>query len=512
MSGSPAYSTLEEHIALQYTLRSPPLQQTDPNFDTLDTPPPLVDAPEGYEPGSSEALLTEIAGRPTGSQPRPSLYDSILITALGPNYPSDIAQRAGVELLFDEHILQPIDRHTSSYLQQQASGGSKPTGDEHISPNRHMSEQPALGALRRASQQLNNALDGRRGSAADHQISRVYESYHPGSSLRDYSLQDWADKRKVSISVSSITSEDIRESLSVSLLKIQSSPVERHFENTPPLRPSLPSLRISGSPITGQHHRSDSVSESPGLIGSIISPQSADSSKTLPRIQRNVSPTVLSQSPDYKQNLPSLETALRELSQSNEIPYTSSALASRRRSPPQTDRYVPPPSLPHAKSSSSSSLSPPRFSSNPIAWRTLSHNSSNSNSSDPTSGLSSHSASTPATRQSPPLSVTTPQSHHQDTDQESTPADTEFSAILPATSELLDVNGQPISGTHGYVCTFPGCSAAPFQTQYLLNSHTNVHSNQRPHFCPVEGCSRGPGGQGFKRKNEMIRYVVLQSS
>lgn len=63
---------------------------------------------------------------------------------------------------------------------------------------------------------------------------------------------------------------------------------------------------------------------------------------------------------------------------------------------------------------------------------------------------------------------------------------------------------QPIL-PNAYKCTFPGCTSAPFGTQYLLNSHANVHSSSRPHFCPVRGCNRGPGGQGFKRKNEMIR-------
>ncbi|KIW93110.1 uncharacterized protein Z519_05715 [Cladophialophora bantiana CBS 173.52] len=56
-----------------------------------------------------------------------------------------------------------------------------------------------------------------------------------------------------------------------------------------------------------------------------------------------------------------------------------------------------------------------------------------------------------------------------------------------------------------YKCTFEGCTAAPFHTQYLLNSHMNVHSNTRTHFCPIKDCPRGPGGLGFKRKNEMIR-------
>ncbi|KAL4907521.1 hypothetical protein BDW74DRAFT_125556 [Aspergillus multicolor] len=66
------------------------------------------------------------------------------------------------------------------------------------------------------------------------------------------------------------------------------------------------------------------------------------------------------------------------------------------------------------------------------------------------------------------------------------------------------------SGT--FKCSHPGCTAPPFQTQYLLNSHANVHSQDRPHFCPIEGCSRGPGGKGFKRKNEMIRHGLVHNS
>jgi hypothetical protein len=63
-----------------------------------------------------------------------------------------------------------------------------------------------------------------------------------------------------------------------------------------------------------------------------------------------------------------------------------------------------------------------------------------------------------------------------------------------------------------YKCHHPGCKAAPFQTQYLLNSHTTVHSSDRPHYCLVPGCPRGPGGQGFKRKNEMKRHGLVHES
>ncbi|KAI4725059.1 hypothetical protein E4T49_07201 [Aureobasidium sp. EXF-10728] len=68
------------------------------------------------------------------------------------------------------------------------------------------------------------------------------------------------------------------------------------------------------------------------------------------------------------------------------------------------------------------------------------------------------------------------------------------------------------SASGGFICDHPGCAAPPFQTQYLLNSHANVHSSSRPHYCPVKGCPRGEGGKGFKRKNEMIRHGLVHDS
>lgn len=63
-----------------------------------------------------------------------------------------------------------------------------------------------------------------------------------------------------------------------------------------------------------------------------------------------------------------------------------------------------------------------------------------------------------------------------------------------------------------FKCTHPGCTAAPFQTQHLLNSHTYVHSEIHPHYCPVKGCPRSYGGKGFQRKNEMIRHSLVHDS
>ncbi|KAI5814050.1 hypothetical protein BZA77DRAFT_250760 [Pyronema omphalodes] len=63
-----------------------------------------------------------------------------------------------------------------------------------------------------------------------------------------------------------------------------------------------------------------------------------------------------------------------------------------------------------------------------------------------------------------------------------------------------------------FKCDIEGCRAPAFQTQYLLNSHANVHSSIRNHFCPIKDCPRGPQGKGFKRKNEMIRHGLVHDS
>ncbi|KAK3682624.1 hypothetical protein B0T22DRAFT_484662 [Podospora appendiculata] len=94
-------------------------------------------------------------------------------------------------------------------------------------------------------------------------------------------------------------------------------------------------------------------------------------------------------------------------------------------------------------------------------------------------------------------------------------SDHSVASSTPATSasiaDRMSIDG--LTNHQGtYVCKFDGCSAAPFQTQYLLNSHANVHSSARPHYCPVAGCPRSEGGKGFKRKNEMIRHGLVHDS
>ncbi|KAI1337784.1 hypothetical protein F5Y15DRAFT_143927 [Xylariaceae sp. FL0016] len=95
---------------------------------------------------------------------------------------------------------------------------------------------------------------------------------------------------------------------------------------------------------------------------------------------------------------------------------------------------------------------------------------------------------------------------------------TETNILTPAPSiatsitDRMSIDNMTNPQIGQFVCNFEGCNAAPFQTQYLLNSHANVHSSARPHYCSVKGCPRSEGGKGFKRKNEMIRHGLVHDS
>jgi hypothetical protein len=82
----------------------------------------------------------------------------------------------------------------------------------------------------------------------------------------------------------------------------------------------------------------------------------------------------------------------------------------------------------------------------------------------------------------------------------------------PATAELMTIDSTVTAAPSIFACPYPGCKVSPFPTQYLLNSHANVHSLSRPYYCSVRGCSRSIGGLGFKRKNEMIRHGLVHDS
>lgn len=93
---------------------------------------------------------------------------------------------------------------------------------------------------------------------------------------------------------------------------------------------------------------------------------------------------------------------------------------------------------------------------------------------------------------------------------QTTPIDS--TPIAEGTPKPFGQQQKPGPVMSGFKCEYPNCNAAPFQTQYLLSSHRNVHSQRRDHFCPVPGCKRGENGEGFKRKNEMKRHSLVHRS
>jgi hypothetical protein len=113
----------------------------------------------------------------------------------------------------------------------------------------------------------------------------------------------------------------------------------------------------------------------------------------------------------------------------------------------------------------------------------------------------------------PPYPVGTPYDYSSSsTETPSTDQSGSTPAGIPSGIDRMSIDNMTNPQMGGFQCSYSGCNAAPFQTQYLLNSHANVHSSNRPHYCPVKGCPRGENGKGFKRKNEMIRHGLVHES
>ncbi|KAF4170947.1 hypothetical protein CNMCM8927_006631 [Aspergillus lentulus] len=232
-----------------------------------------------------------------------------------------------------------------------------------------------------------------------------------------------------------------------------------------------------------------------------ISPSEGPVQALLPALQTSP-PLAIAKSPENHQqhSLPSIQTALAEISGPYSLPPVSTSPPSIPRNEPAWDHQRPgqfaPPQVPPspyshlspASSKGMSAMSSPA-SQQQSQWR---HTQSNI-----TYLTTPHYEPSPSAVKSPATSYPTP------TDQTPTGERAPFNPGPPPTAPVPP-------GT--FKCRHPGCTAPPFQTQYLLNSHANVHSQDRPHFCPVEGCARGVGGKGFKRKNEMIRHGLVHNS
>ncbi|KAJ5573399.1 uncharacterized protein N7459_007826 [Penicillium hispanicum] len=312
--------------------------------------------------------------------------------------------------------------------------------------------------------------------------------------------------------------------------------IKPDLASPPRQRPRLPSItapvrRLSEDPLRLSPPFRDATKPSPILKDRI----------SLPSLQSLDSPPSscagTSSEASNNQSLPSISSALNALgpdfssSRLNGLPpppsyspYSSGPTPVSSRDSPH-DHHLPAHFLPsQIPPSPLSHLSPvstkgpsnnPSPASQPSFWRTP----ASKLVSITTSAAASISAPTPAPP--PPLSETHAPSPYEispmTTKSPTTGYPTPTEQIAPgAASERASFSSNPspndVGASGNYKCTHPGCTAAPFQTQYLLNSHANVHSQDRPHFCPVEGCPRGVGGKGFKRKNEMMRHGLVHNS
>lgn len=277
----------------------------------------------------------------------------------------------------------------------------------------------------------------------------------------------------------------------------------------PPPKVSLPAIHTKSPPAGSDwaSNSNDSIATSPALAKFTITPAEGNPQQ-LPKMQTSPSQPLPGLSSPGKQTLPSLKTALTQFPDNDGTPYSGPSSTLSRPSPGQYQHPFGPSPSTYSNPSPASAISPPRLPTHLAYYRTSGQETSNSTPSDQLSGVPSAGMSTPTSSyfgHSPANSVNTPAAIMPDA--ESRNMADNLSAISSTSSQVTDGSNQ-YNGNYGngsFKCTFPGCNAPPFQTQYLLNSHANVHSNTRPHFCPVQGCPRGPGGQGFKRKNEMIR-------
>jgi hypothetical protein len=290
-----------------------------------------------------------------------------------------------------------------------------------------------------------------------------------------------------------------------------------------------------------------SSATSPALRQYTIPPSEGSPMETLPAMR--ASPALPASSITGPQNLPSLASQVGDLKDAppptQSVAHThthrkSFSSNSALHSPPKEYRtgpgyptaihtrvngsYGPPYHTEPSPASTNSAISPREYRTNK-SFRSMSPPSKFGPRQYQTNGP------TPQSDAQTPLSTTSTQTSMRTLSSGSSPAADVYldpDRMLPP----LNCNGPMIAG--GFKCDHPGCTAVPFQTQYLLkyvttrspsdrsfgmltcfvphSSHANVHSQNRPHYCPVKTCSRSEGGKGFKRKNEMIRHGLVHQS
>ncbi|EXJ81922.1 hypothetical protein A1O1_07989 [Capronia coronata CBS 617.96] len=508
---SDEYYNLERDFLLPS--RTPPLEEKRPNLRPEESPRPLVayypssDTSEEESSNSQNAQSSRSRTRRKG-RTTPILGDGVLIRSLDPNQ-VDVANNA------ERYAL--------------ASASQSETDEEEA---RTVARQETI----RSDNTIRPALQDTTNSVVSNNILVT---------AKDVRLDDYDDFPMIDGSPASLTDErpvyspcvipqHLADGISSSSgryvdLPPQQEMLKQAWDVRPPPKIS-PRLQLVPEAARGDR---DSIVTSPTLGRYTISPQDVNPDVILPAMQKSPLLSSPSGSPQPKMTLPSIRTTIGNISVSSPVGFAGLSPTGLQPSPGHLQQYRPSSSFPSPQSIMSPPGPPTHFS-----FRTATRDSSSSVNSEMTSATTI-TVSTPVTidsRESAAISSfhTAGKVQEQGQAKGSSSGDTILEAA-PGTKEaehsghgpktpdaeyrldleptLNDNAAQSSRVSVGtYKCTFQGCVAAPFQTHYLLNSHMNVHSDTRAHFCPVKGCRRGLGGQGFKRKNEMIRHGLVHTS
>ncbi|KEF54979.1 uncharacterized protein A1O9_08631 [Exophiala aquamarina CBS 119918] len=462
--------------------RSPQLEAVKPDLGpTVDTPPPLVpyeSSSDSSEPGEEEKSRSPRSRKRRKGRTRASQGDRVLISYLDHNRP-DIALHAG------KH---PLDSQSES----EGETGPEEFDDPPDSTQNHMRIKDRL---------IHN------GPPVVHMQSMVIvEDPSAANGSNDFPMVDPPHHTSAARQVQTPPASTTGLSENLARRQYEAPPglkVDGSRKKEWDVRPPPPQLDMRKSTCDLTPGEEDSIVKSPALGRYTIQPQDPDAI-ILPALH-NKSPPQCSPagSPETRQTLPSIRNlTIPPFNDSASMSFAGMSPMLNRPSPHMTETPI------SYLNSPNPGMSPPEHPSR-YSWRSSTLDSSISTSSEYTSGPSVAS-STPASSiilaQSPAASYSGPLS----TLPEQEPSNPQEEPPPPPEAPSDSADSHLLAGP--FRCTFQGCNAIPFQTQYLLSSHMNVHSNTRPHFCPVKGCSRGVGGQGFKRKNEMIRHGLVHTS
>ena len=427
--------------------QSPGLEPVKPSFDVVETPPPIASRDSSLEPSEDGEDGESGAHKRLADQEKPPQGDYVLLRQSAPGY-IHVANEALKHYIGPVNGVQEVVQMT---VVEDAPHDVDTRGDEQTMDDAE--DNTETWAM----------IEGMERDAPD-EAPKVNGVHSPAS-----------DSESISVAAAS-----------------DADPPKASYDVKPPLRP--PRIKTGAM-------EEESLAKSPNLARFLTNNSDGDPSNTLPAMQMSPPRSSIAGSPEPKQTLPSLSTLTTALSDAG-TPFSAHSPSFTRPPPGQNSQYGPAPN---------SGMSPPSLSSAPSLWRTSTREST-STPSDYAIVSANGSSSTPASsifHPSPatsyPIPIATSPEHQ-------VRIDGSVEQVLSPEPDGQDLNGagEPF-GSSSYKCNWDGCTAAPFQTQYLLNSHMNVHSEQRPHFCPVKNCARGPGGQGFKRKNEMIRYVFTKT-